>query len=208
MQRCLHCNYCNTVFVWTIIRGIHCWSYVPVPSLLSTLTLLLVPQTTPKPLQKAVSLSPPPPPHTREVCCTTKGLKRGAISPVTVSPGVGQEACRTMGKTFIRHFNANTGVCCLVPRCLGPGHSHRRPLWPRNKRSFISFIGYPLIGEAQCCHWGNEGEGVTQAGWKKRKSSVGWAFNWIPCQSFRDCSVNDYMGINTVRAIVIWDGVV
>lgn len=44
------------------------------------------PPNRPKPLQEAVSLPPPPPLHTREVCCTTKGLKRGIISPVTVTP--------------------------------------------------------------------------------------------------------------------------
>lgn len=151
IQRCLHCNCRNTVFVCTIIPWI---------SLLAIRACSFITAGA-HPPPHALNRHPPDPskapkgclsfaPHTREVCFATKGLSRGTISPVTVSPVMGQEAWPTMGQTFIRHLNANTGVCCPMPLCLEAGHSHHRSLSLRNKWSFISFISYPLIEEVRC----------------------------------------------------------
>lgn len=176
MLQSLHCNYCNTVFVWNIIHRTYCWSYVPAPSLLPAI-LLLPPPLPPPP--STTGLPPSAQTHKRSVL----RHKRGIISPVTVTPQLLPPRWRARKRaaqwepTFIRHFDADKESDAGLQ---APSFTLITALCGRNKNKwpFVPFIGNPLIGPPRLRQRG--AMTLEQPGWggeKKRKLSVGWAFN-------------------------------
>lgn len=174
MQRYLHCNDGTTCL---------CLPYNPehLLSLIRT-SSFIISATSP-------SSKPPPPfahpsedlplfhplrPHTQEKCAAQqKGVKRGIISLVTVTPGVARKRAAQWGQTFLRHFNANRGVCCsLCER--------------ENKWSFVLFTGYPLIWEVARCLRGGEGRG----GWEEREIICGPSLELNPRASHSEIALS------------------